>query len=162
DAACARLGTPDSRFINDAADAVDDLVRQVLKTQPREIIVEVFRGDLDHSVNRRRSWPFPTWDRTQGLQWASVTFSPYPAGPRDEQATLVLVRAADDRAPLAAFSHYTCHPTSVVPTDVISADYPGAVRALLRERFGNIPCLFAPGFCGDITPRLVSSAQRET
>jgi hypothetical protein len=49
-----------------------------------------------------------------------------------------------------------------VPNDVISADYPGAIRALLRGRFGNIPCLFAPGFCGDITPRLVPSALRQT
>jgi hypothetical protein len=32
----------------------------------------------------------------------------------------------------------------------------------LRARFGEIPCLFAPGFCGDITPRLVPSAQRQT
>jgi hypothetical protein len=162
DAACTRLGAPDARFVNDAADATEKLVRQILAEPAREISVDVFRGRLDHSVNRRRYWPFPTYDRTQGLQWARVTFSPYPAGPREEQATIIVIRAADGGTPLAAFSHYTCHPTSVVPTDMISADYPGAVRALLRERFGIIPCLFAPGFCGDITPRLVPSAQRQT
>jgi hypothetical protein len=161
DSACARLGRPDTRFVSDAADAVDELVRKILADRPREISVDVFRGRLDHSINRRRYWPFPTYDRTQGLQWASVTFSPYPAGPRDEQATVILIRA-DDGAPLAAFSHYTCHPTSVVPTDTISADYPGAVRAMLRARFGEIPCMFAPGFCGDITPRIVPSEQRQT
>jgi hypothetical protein len=162
DSACARLGTPDLQFIDDAAAAAGTLVRGILAQPPREIILEVFRGTLDHAVNRRRAWPFPTWDRTQGLQWATVTFSPYPAGPRDEQATVVLIRAADDRTPLAAFSHYACHPTSVVPNEVISADYPGAIRGLLRARFGKIPCLFAPGFCGDITPRLVPSEQRQT
>jgi hypothetical protein len=162
DSACARLGTPDLPFIHDAANAVDTLVRRLLGEQPREIVLEIFRGDLDHAVNRRRYWPFPTWDRTQGLQWASVTFSPYPAGPRDERATVILIRAADDRAPLAALSHYACHPTSVVPNEVISADYPGAIRSQLRARFGKIPCLFAPGFCGDVTPRLVPSAQRQT
>jgi hypothetical protein len=161
DSACARLGTPDLQFIRDAAEAVETLVRRILKEPPREIILEVFRGQLDHAVNRRRYWPFPTWDRTQGLQWASVTFSPYPAGPRDEQATVILIKAADDGVPLAAFSHYACHPTSVVPNEVISADYPGAIRGLLRARFGKIPCLFAPGFCGDITPRLVPSQQRQ-
>ncbi len=161
DSACARLGTPDTRFIDDAADAVDKLARKILTDRPREISVDIFRGNLDHSINRRRYWPFPTYDRTQGLQWSSVTFSPYPAGPRDEQATVILIKSADD-APLAAFSHYTCHPTSVVPTDTISADYPGAIRSLLRVHFGDIPCLFAPGFCGDITPRLVPSEQRQT
>ena len=162
DSACARLGTPDTRFINDAAEAVDRLVRKILDDRPHEISVDIFCGRLDHSINRRRTWPFPTYDRTQGLQWASVTFSPYPAGPRDEQATVILIKSADDGAPLAAFSHYTCHPTSVVPTDTISADYPGAVRAMLRAHFGGIPCVFAPGFCGDITPRLVASEQRQS
>jgi hypothetical protein len=162
DLACARLGTPDLQFVHDAAETVETLVRRMLGEPPREIILEVFRGQLDHAINRRRYWPFPTWDRTQGLQWASVTFSPYPAGPRDERATIIVVRSADDRAPLAVFSHYTCHPTSVVPTDAISADYPGAIRSLLRGRFGEIPCLFAPGFCGDITPRLVPAKQRQS
>ena len=162
DSACARLGIPDLQFIRDAADAVDKLMRWILDEQPREIVLDVFRGKLDHAINRRRYWPFPTYDRTQGLQWASVTFSPYPAGPRDEQATVVLIRAAEDRAPLAAFSHYACHPTSVMPIENISADYPGAIRGLLRRRFGDIACLFAPGFCGDITPRLVPSEHRQT
>ena len=162
DSACARLGTPDPQFIRDATEAVERLVRRMLGEEPREIILEVFRGSLDHAVNRRRAWPLPTYDRTQGLQWASVTFSPYPAGPRDEQATVILVRAADDGTPLAAFSHYACHPTSGVPPEAISADYPGAIRGLLRARFGDIPCVFAPGFCGDITPRLVPSERRET
>jgi hypothetical protein len=162
DSACARLGAPDTRFINDAADAVDRLVRKILADRPREISIDFFQGRLDHSINRRRHWPFPTYDRTQGLQWASVTFSPYPAGPRGEQATVMLIKATDNGAPLAAFSHYTCHPTSVMPTDTISADYPGAIRGLLRARFGDIACLFAPGFCGDITPRLVPSERRQT
>lgn len=162
DSACARLGTPDAQFIRDATDAVETLVRRIQRDQPREICIEVFRGELDHAINRRRYWPFPTYDRTQGLQWASVTFSPYPAGLRDEQATVILIRAADDRTPLAAFSHYACHATSVSPPEAISADYPGAIRRLLRERFGDIPCVFAPGFCGDITPRLVSAEQRQT
>ncbi len=139
DLACARLGTPDPQFIQDSAAAVETLVGRILGEQPREIVLEVFRGNLDHSINRRRYWPFPTYDRTQGLQWASVTFSPYPAGPRDEQATVILVRAADDRAPLAAFSHYTCHPTSMIPNEVISADYPGAIRGLLRATLWRNP-----------------------
>lgn len=162
DSACARLGAPDIQFINDAAEATETLVRRMLRDEPREVSLEVFRGELDHAINRRRYWPFPTWDRTQGLQWASVTFSPYPAGPRDEQATVILIRKVDDGAALAAFSHYACHPTSVVPSDVISADYPGAIRGLLRRHFGEISCLFAPGFCGDITPRLVPSVQRRS
>ena len=60
DSACARLGTPDLQFVHDAAEAVEMLVRRILREQPREIILEVFRGNLDHAINRRRYWPFPT------------------------------------------------------------------------------------------------------
>jgi hypothetical protein len=48
-------------------------------------------------------------------------------------------------------------PTAVVPDNAISADYPGAVRQALRERFGDIPCIFVQGFCGDIRPDMASS-----
>jgi hypothetical protein len=158
--ACARVGEPEAQFVADAADAVEHLVHRILRDRPRPASFDVFRGQLDHSINRRRRWPFPTWDRTQGLQWASVTFSPYPAGPRDERTTVVVVRDQEDRTPLASFWHYACHPTSTIPFDVISADFPGAVRGMLRERFGEIPCLFMLGFCGDITPRIAPSPQR--
>ena len=103
DSACARLGTPDLQFINDAAEAAERLVQGMLRDPPRAVSLDVFRGELDHAINRRRYWPFPTYDRTQGLQWASVTFSPYPAGPRDEQATVIVIRSLDNGAPLAAF-----------------------------------------------------------
>ena len=161
DRACARLGTPDTQFINDAADAAAQLVGRILREQPRQASFDIFCGELDHGINRRRYWPFPTYDRTQGLQWASVTLSPYPAGPRDERATVILIRNREDQTPLAAFWHYACHPTSTIPMDVISADYPGAVRTMLRARFGDLPCLFVPGFCGDITPKLVPAAQAD-
>src|ERR1700722_19590509 len=103
-------------------------------------------------MTRRRSWPSPTVGRMYGFRLTSVTFSPNPSGPRDETATAVLFRKTDDGQPLGVIWHYTCHPTAVVPENVISADYPGAVRQALRERFGEIPCVFAQGFCGDIRP----------
>ena len=162
DSACARLGTPDLQFIHDAAEAVETLVRGSWANSRAKSCLEVFRGDLDHAVNRRRYWPFPTWDRTQGLQWASVTFSPYPAGPRDERATIILIRAADDGAARGFLALRLSPDLRGAANEVISADYPGAIRSLLRARFGKIPCLFAPGFCGDITPRLVPSEQRQT
>jgi hypothetical protein len=41
----------------------------------------------------------------------------------------------------------------VIPSNVISSDFPGAVRRALRARFGDIACVFAQGFCGDISPK---------
>jgi len=129
---------------------------------PAKVSLDIFRGRLNHSINRRRYWPFPTFGRTYGFKLHSVVFSPNPSGPRDEEATFIVLRKIDDGKPLAAIWHYTCHPTAVVPIDVISADYPGAVRAMLRQRFGEIPCVFAQGFCGDIRPNVTPAPRKSS
>jgi hypothetical protein len=154
DRACARLGIPDVQFVEELADAAENLVCQMQRAGPSEVHLEVFQGHLNHSINRRRYWPFPTLGRTYGLRLTSISMAPNPSGPRDELATVVLLRKADHGQALAVLWHYTCHPTAVVPENVISADYPGAVRGAMRERFGEIPCVFVQGFCGDIRPNI--------
>jgi hypothetical protein len=154
DRACARLGIPDQQFVNDVAAAAEGLLQQMQREQPSEITLELRQGRLNHSINRRRHWRFPTFGRTYGLRFKSVVMAPNPQGPTDECATVLLLRRADDATVIGAIWHYTCHPTAVIPDNVISSDYPGVVRRALRERFGAIPCVFAQGFCGDIRPNM--------
>ncbi len=84
------------------------------REQPSEISLNVFRGQLNHSVNRRRYWPFPTVGRRYGFRLTNVLFSPNPSGPKNEAATVVVLRNTDDGRPLGILWHYTCHPTAVV------------------------------------------------
>jgi hypothetical protein len=154
------LGVPDLKFVGEMADAAEGLVRRILSERPQDVCVDIFRGRLNHAINRRRNWPFPTFGRTYGFKWRSVVFSPNPSGPKDEDATIILLRKTDGGTPLAVLWHYACHPTAVVPTDVVSADYPGAVRATLRRRFGDIACVFAQGFCGDIRPNITPAPRK--
>jgi len=154
DEACARLGLPDAIFVNELADATEKLARDLQRTRSSEVRLEILQDELDHSINRRRYWPLPTLGRTYGFRPTSICFAPNPTGPRDERVTVVLLREADNGQVLAVLWHYCCHPTAVVPQNVISADYPGTVRAAMRERFGDIPCIFVQGFCGDIRPNI--------
>ena len=160
DQACARLGIPDTDFVSDLADAAEKLVRQMQQARPSGVRLEVLQGQLNHSVNRRRYWPFPTYGRVYGFQLTRISLAPDPHGSKDEGATIAVLRNAEDGKPLAVIWHYTCHPTAVEPESVISADYPGAVRRALRERFGQIPCIFAQGFCGDIRPNIPVARRR--
>ena len=160
DRACELLGSPDLKFVNDAADAAEELVRRIERELPARVSLDIFRGRLNHSINRRRHWPFPTFGRTYGFKWRSVVFSPNPSGPRDEDATVIVLRRIDDSKSLAVFWHYACHPTGCGAIVAVSADYPGAVRRLLRERFGKTPCLFAQGFCGDVRPNVTPSPRK--
>ena len=160
DRACELLGSPDLKFVNDAADAAEELVRRIERELPARVSLDIFRGRLNHSINRRRHWPFPTFGRTYGFKWRSVVFSPNPSGPRDEDATVIVLRKIDDSKSLAVFWHYACHPTAGGAIVAVSADYPGAVRRLLRERFGKTPCVFAQGFCGDVRPNVTPSPRK--
>jgi hypothetical protein len=154
DRTCPRLGIADDRFISDVAEAAESLLLQMLRQRPSETRLETRRGQLNHSINRRRYWPFPTLGRTYGFRRSSVSMAPNPAGPKDELATVLLLRRAGDSEVIGIIWHYTCHPTAVVPDNVVSADYPGAVRRALRAHFGEIPCVFVQGFCGDIRPNI--------
>jgi hypothetical protein len=154
DRACAPLGQPDDRFVADAADAAENLVRQILQAEPVEIRLEIRRGTLDHAVNRRRYWPLPTLNRTYGLRLSCIAMAPEPDGATDERATVILLRRTDNDAVVVAIWHYACHATAVVPSNAVSADFPGAVRRALRQQFGDVPCVFVQGFCGDISPRI--------
>jgi hypothetical protein len=154
DRACSRLGVPEQQFVSDVAAAAEGLLLRMLGEPPAEITLEMRQGRLNHSVNRRRYWPFPTLGRSYGFRLTSVSMAPNPDGATDELATVLLLRRADDGQVIGAIWHYTCHPTAVVPDNVVSSDYPGTVRRGLRKRFGEIPCVFAQGFCGDIRPNM--------
>jgi hypothetical protein len=160
DQACERLGIPDIEFVNEVAEAAENLALRIQQQRPSEVGLSVFQGQLDHSINRRRYWPFPTLGRTYGFRLTSVSLAPNPSGPKDETATVILLRRVDDGKILGMVWHYTCHPTAVVPENAISSDYPGEVRRALRQRFGEVPCVFAQGFCGDIRPNIAASTQK--
>ncbi|QCJ99903.1 hypothetical protein DAA61_31360 [Bradyrhizobium sp. WBAH33] len=155
DKACAPLGIPDERYVAELGDAVDELVGHVQEQEPAEVVFQIFEGQLRHAINRRRYWAFPTIGRMHGFNLTSVAFSPNPKGPKNELATVLLLRDVRNDRPVAVLWHYTCHPTAAIPTDAISADYPGKIRERLRQRFGPIPCVFLNGFCGNIRPHIV-------
>jgi Neutral/alkaline non-lysosomal ceramidase, N-terminal len=160
DRACARLGVVEKQFVSDVAEAAEGLVLRMLQQQPSEIMLQISQGRLNHSVNRRRYWPFPTLGRTYGFRLRSIAMAPSPLGETEELATVVSLRRADSNEVIGAIWHYTCHPTAVIPNNAISSDFPGAVRRALRARFGDIACVFVQGFCGDVSPMLRPAARK--
>jgi hypothetical protein len=96
------MGVPDAQFIDDAVEAVEGLIRRMQRETPAKISIDIFRGRLNHAINRRRYWPYPTFGRTYGFNLRSVVLSPNPAGPKDEDATVVVLRETCDGKPLAA------------------------------------------------------------
>jgi hypothetical protein len=155
DRACERLGAAEPEIVEALAEAAETLVDRIGVQRRTQISLSICQGRLNHSINRRRHWPFPTFGRTYGFRLKSISMAPNPEGARNEQATITLLRAENGRV-VGILWHYTCHPTSVAD-NAISADYPGTARRALRQRFGEVPCVFIPGFCGDVRPNMTST-----
>lgn len=74
-----------------------------------------------------------------------------PAGPVDPDLGLLVFDPMAGEQPLAAYVNFAMHPTSVGGGVRISADYPGALTRLLRERKGaDMIAVFANGCCGNL------------
>jgi hypothetical protein len=75
-----------------------------------------------------------------------------PAGPVDPDLGLLVFDSVEARpAPIAAYVNFAMHPTSVGSGLRVSADYPGVLTRLLRERKGlEMIAVFANGTCGDL------------
>ncbi|MCX5659999.1 MAG: hypothetical protein NTW19_09795 [Planctomycetota bacterium] len=71
-------------------------------------------------------------------------------GPVDPQHMAIFARDLEGKL-IAVLHHNSSHPTAFYGGDVLSADYPGVARRLLREALGPIPVLFFNGAQGDIS-----------
>lgn len=78
-------------------------------------------------------------------------------GPVDETVRGFLLERGQSR-PIAVVS-YACHAVSRGRASGISADYPGALNALL-EKEGYVP-MYINGLCGDIDPRVEDGQDRD-
>jgi hypothetical protein len=82
-----------------------------------------------------------------------------PDQPIHSRVTALHFEASDGR-PLAVAFHYACHPT-VLGADNrhYSADFPGAARRRIAERYPGAVCLYFNGAAGDISTRYTRRAQ---
>jgi hypothetical protein len=75
-----------------------------------------------------------------------------PDAPVDRTLTVMRFETSDGR-PIAHLVNFPAHPVMIDVKDLrFSADYPGALAALVEQETG-VPCLFLQGAAGDLSPR---------
>ena len=77
-----------------------------------------------------------------------IAMAPNPDGHYETTTPFMRVHLADGRRLIMV--NHACHPTGLGPAKVISADYPGALRAGLIERGVADMVMFLQGAAGDI------------
>lgn len=84
-----------------------------------------------------------------------------PAGPRDPEAPVLLVREKDGGAPIALMMVVSMHPTVLhEDSTLVSGDFPGMTRHYLQQEFfgQDVPIIYHSGPCGNQSPRHVTRA----
>jgi hypothetical protein len=147
------LGTGDAAYCGMVAEHVGDLVASL--SRQAGTAVDLHRGAAmaDHSVNRRRL----VRRRVRSFPYTRLQCELRPAfaGPRDENVWSL--RLSCGPSIVAVAWGYACHPVGQPCRTMVSADYPGEVRRVLRETYGpQIPVLFLPGFSGDTRPKTIA------
>lgn len=156
-----RLGGVASEYLEMVLDRATGLINALAEQKPRRVTIRSAVTVTDRAVNRRRYWPYPVLTRA-GPRWGSIVLAPSP-DKYCENRTRSLWIHGDDGTLLATIWNYACHPVCFPGTDAVSSEYPGVVRAAVRERAGaNVPVLFLQGFCGDIRPHVAARRSAST
>ena len=131
----------------------EDLRNKILMTahaasssiQP--VVISLHQGYSDIGINRRRR-----------LDTGIIALAPNPDGAYNRDLWVLDIQAATKNERCIVFNT-GCHPVIVYgyAWQDISADYPGACRHSLKERFGDeVHCQFFQGLAGNVRPRILA------
>lgn len=147
------LGRADNSYIAFATDRISHLTSSILSSKSNPC--ELYFSELNtHSfnINRRlQKWTFGFPPRRE------FKMLPNLRGCKDTKLKVVQAISENGECVALVWS-FACHPVAHYDRHMVSADFPGAVRSLVREGLGSkIPVIFLPGFCGDVKPNITSA-----
>ncbi len=136
----------DDAYFASMASRVSEAARAAIDAE-RPAAVRAAATDVHLGVNRRRS--------VNGR----VLMSPNPQGSFDPQLAVVSFDGPDGR-PRGLLLSYGMHPTTLaVDLFKVSADYPGRLGRILRERLGpDLEYAFLQGGAGDVKPAICDAS----
>ncbi len=154
---------PGPQYVRTLPELIAKSVREALaKLTPARASATVGKAE-GISFNRR------VIDKDGKCIWQPAKIDPAverPAGPVDPDLGLLVFDPLEARpSPVAAYVNFAMHPTSVGSGVRLSADYPGVLTRLLRERHGaEMVAVFANGCCGNLnhTDYLSGKPRRNT
>lgn len=127
---------------------------------------EVFNRRWFLKPGKMQPNPFGEMDEVRMNPGTSPDVLERPAGPTDPDVTILSVREAESRRPLALFANYALHYVGATPRGLVSADYFGEFARLMPSRLragDDFVAMMSNGASGDINniPFLVTRPPRE-
>lgn len=149
DASKPSLGVTDAAHLSDVTTRLCGLLDRTLAGPFRPATLRYANCADRFAINRRaRRWRIGA----HGLQ-RRIVAAPNPAATEAEASHVVTVQTASGNVAAVLWSA-ACHPVSWPDRAQISADYPGDVRARLRDTVGDagLPVVFMQGCSADLRP----------
>jgi hypothetical protein len=158
DASKPRLGLCDPNYVELFKRSLHTLLAELFDRPPSAATIAYRRGESNSSINRRRrGWNF---SRRTVLRRQTI-IAPNPDGYVDR--AIRIIEAMDSSgAVVCVLWNFACHPSMFPLHRFVSADFPGVVRAAIRDHYNNasLPVIYLQGFSGDVSPRVYGRSAR--
>jgi len=158
-----RLGECDDDWYQALLDVVASGIHALVASRPKDVTIAYGAAATDLNVNRRL--PAHVFDYRGLLAGRPslarrIAAAPNPDGVIDKTVHCIFLE--DDAGEvLAVLWCFAAHAAFFPARHAVSPDYPGAVRDLVKQRFGpDCAVIFLPGFAGSAIPRIPFSLPR--
>lgn len=158
DASKPLLGARDPHYFEFFKQRLRGLIAALCDRPAATCTIVYRRGESNSSINRRRrGWNFSR----QTLLRREAIIAPNPNGYVDRAIRTLEARDASG-AVLCVLWNFACHPSNFPLRDCVSADFPGVVRAAIRNHHANpsLPVIYLQGFSGDASPQMSGRLSR--
>lgn len=143
------LGVKDQDYFNFLKNKITELIELLSAENSSAIEIEVSNGKTTNlTSNRRRKV------RKLGAYFKPfIAMEPNLKGYKNEEFKLLkMYEAKSSKNLLGVIWTFPCHPTNLYDNTLISAEFPGEIRSLIREKKGlnDLSVVYMPGFSGDV------------
>lgn len=143
------LGAIDSVYFAFLRNKISHLFKLLELESFTAIAIEVSAGRTNNlTSNRRRKVR-----RLGSFFKPFIAMEPNLKGYKNEEFKIIkILNANNNENLLGAIWSFPCHPTNLYDSKLISAEFPGEVRNIIRERhsLNELSVIYMPGFAGDV------------
>lgn len=152
-----RLGAVDPDYVEAVAERVAGSIRDLLDGGFRAVTMRGASTRERFAVRRRTRRLAVV--RRRSIDWRPTVQGSDRGAVVDDLVVAARIDDAATGAPLAVLWRLACHPVGHPRPRLVSAHFPGVVRAHLRTVLDrpNLPVVFLQGFSGDLRPRTPST-----
>ena len=143
------LGACDVEYLNFLKEKIEVLITQLASEAYQDIEVEVGSWKTKQLTCNRRRYVRSLSSYLRPF----VSMEPNLNGFKNEEFKVIKVFNAKDAGKmLSVIWSFPCHPTNLSNSKLLSAEFPGEIRKMVREiqKDANMPVFYFPGFAGDV------------